>query len=85
MTLDLFAAAPRQVKPAILRPLSKRISAVFNMRIVRGEPADEFNDSLHDVFPGGKIKLPKRKPNTARHQGSATFAEELKRYERGGV
>jgi hypothetical protein len=85
MTGDLFANAPRQMKPATHRPSSRDVAAVFNARIVRSEPIDEFNDSLDDVFPEAKTKLPKREPNKGRHQGSATFAEELARYERGGV
>jgi hypothetical protein len=85
MTGELFANAPRHMKPATHRPLSKRTSAIFNMRIVRGEPVDEFNDSLHDVFPEAKTRLPKRQPNTARHQGSANFIEEIARYMRGGL
>jgi hypothetical protein len=85
MTGDLFANTPRHMKPPTGRPLSKRISAVFNARIVRTELVDEFNDNLDDVFPGGKTNLPKREPNAARPHGSATFAEEIARYKRGGL
>jgi hypothetical protein len=81
---DLFAVAPRQMKPAPEKPPSKRTLAVFNIKIVRSEPVHEFDDSLADIFPGVKLKLARRRAQRVLRRRSMDFLAEIGRYRQGG-